>query len=765
MTIRFARRALLPAVFGVLLAPALLRASPPVAASSAEAPPLVGVVTDPSGEPLPNARVAIAAAHRSTTTAADGSFALRSVPAGSYHLDVSLLGYAPVHLEVAVPESGPPMRVTVVLQLSPLALEGLNVTASPGGSDPLGITQSTVQLSGKEMDRNLGASVAQTLGSQPGMSVRYSGPAASTPVIRGLAGERILVLQNGQRTGDLASSSPDHGLTLDPLDAERIEVVRGPASLLYGSSALGGVVNVISRDIPTAVPTHLEGFATGQGESVNPGGAVTGGVTVPFGESVAATIQAGFRNVDDVRVGGSGTLDNSYFRNQHGSAGAGYISERLAGGVALGGYRFDYGLPAAPAAEERGVHLEGHREEVKGRADLTLGGGLLSNVRGEGSAQWYTHDEIEESGEVATTFKLRTQTFGLTGRTGFWNVSGALGISGLLRQYEASGEEALTPPADSRNGGVFLYQEIPLGASSDTAGVPRVQLGARYDLYRVESRDGDPEKFGPGRTRDFNQFSASAGLTYPLAPGVSLGASVARAFRAPTVEELFSNAFHAAVGTFDRGNPDLSAETNLGAEGVFRAQTGRVNTQLAAYLNRIDGYIFPRVTGDTTLADGGETSTVALSEFAQADATLRGLEGSVEFAATPRLVVGAMGDLVRGDFVRGGPLPYMPPARIGGSVRWDNGRISAGTELRHAFEQDRVPRDPLTRDPAETAAQPFTLLGVNLGYTLIRAGQVHTITLRVDNLLDEEYRDATSRIKDFALNPGRNVALVYKLLF
>ena len=184
----------------------------PVAAHADPAGPITGVVRDASGEALPNARVTIAEISRSTTTGGDGSFAFRSVRPGTYHLDVTLLGYAPSHVTVVVPESGAPASVDIRLRATALAIEGINVTASPGSADPLRITQSTAEVSGKELERNLGTSVAQTLASQPGLNVRYAGPAASTPVIRGLSGERVMVLENGQRTGDMTSSSPDHSL-------------------------------------------------------------------------------------------------------------------------------------------------------------------------------------------------------------------------------------------------------------------------------------------------------------------------------------------------------------------------------------------------------------------------------------------------------------------------------------------------------------------------------------------------------------------------
>src|SRR5690606_27363955 len=178
---------------------------------------------------------------------------------GAYHLDVSLIGYAPGHAEIDVPEDGDEIFVRIRLDASPLALEGVLVTGTPGASDPLTVAQSSTQLSGREFDRRVGATVASMLDQEPGISSRYSGPAAATPVIRGLTGERVVMLENGQRTGDLSGSAADHALSVDPLSATRIEVVRGPASLLYGSGAIGGVVNVIGTDIATTVPSRFEG--------------------------------------------------------------------------------------------------------------------------------------------------------------------------------------------------------------------------------------------------------------------------------------------------------------------------------------------------------------------------------------------------------------------------------------------------------------------------------------------------------------------------
>jgi iron complex outermembrane recepter protein len=729
-------------------------------------PPVVGVVRDAAGTPLANVQVIVPQLNRVTTTGADGAFTLRSLPAGTYHLTTLLIGYAPGHADVTVPETGTtPVNVTIEMRPSAIQLSPVQVTATPIATDPRSVVQATTELSGLALSRNLGSTIAQTLAAEPGVAMRYAGPAANTPVIRGLSGERVLVLEDGQRTADLSATSSDHALSVDPLAAQRIEVVRGPASLLYGNNALGGVVNVISNDIPSSIPTHVEGYLGGQAESVTPGGALSASFTVPVSQSLALVARGGGRHVDDLRVGGGDKLPNTFYRNTYGVGGFGYTGGRLNGGLVYRGYKFDYGLPTPAGDPEAGVHIDGHRHELSGRGDLSLGQGPLGSVRVNGTAQWYTHDEIESSGAVGTSFNLKTQTADATGRTQFGAVTGAVGLSGIFKQYQATGEEALTPAANSRSGGVFVYQDIPLRHVADAdVLVPRLQVGARYDLFRITSETGDP-KFGPGRSLDFNNGSGSVGVSLPLGGAATVAVSAARAFRAPTVEELFSNAFHAAVGTFDRGNANLRAETNQGLDGVLRLQSPRVNGQFAGFYNRIDNFITPDIVKDTTITTEDGDITVPLNQFTQANAMLRGVEGRLEAEVVRHLVLGAMGDMVRGDFRDGGPLPFMPAARIGGLARWDNGRISAGGEVRHAFKQDRVPTASTPDDPSATPAPAYTLLNLTAGINLVAGGRTNAITLRVDNVLDENYFDATSRIKNFALNPGRNVALVYKVLF
>lgn len=724
------------------------------------APSLGGVVRDTAGTPLPHAQVVIIGLNRGTSTNMAGEFLFDAVTPGRYEVYATLIGYAPSRVAISVPDaSEAPVRVIITLRATALQLPGIEITATRVATDPLDLTQSTVELSGQALSRRVSASVAQTLASEPGMTQRYSGPAANMPVIRGLTDDRIVVLENGERSGDLASSAPDHGVTIDPLRATQIEVVRGPAALQYGNNAIGGVVNVITQEIPTTVPNHVEGYFASQVESVNPGGALAVSATVPVARLVAVNGHAGFRSSDDTRVGGGGTLLNSDSRSTNGGAALGVITERFTGGLSFAATGFRYGLPGAEGDDELGAFIRGDRQQVTARSDFRLAGRMITALRLDGTVQWYGHEEVEPDGEVGTRFDLKTQTANAIARTRMGSVSGAVGMGGLFKQYAPFGEEALTPAADSRSFGVFLFQDFPLVAG-DTAKVPHLHVGARYDTYSIEPATEGP-KYGALESRRFGNVSGSVGITLPVARDVALNANISRAFRAPTVEELFSNGVHAARGTYEIGNSELDAETNTGGEVLLRVRQPKVSAQLSGFYNRINDYVILDFVRDT-IVDG---SSMPLALYTQGDATLRGFEGEIEAEVFPRIVAGVMGDLVRGRLESGDPLPFMPAARAGGRARYDDGRFSAGASYRHVFDQSDVPVAATADDPSAVATGSYDILDLSAGWTLIRGGLVHNITFRIDNAFDTRYREATSRIKHFAFNPGRNLSLVYRVLF
>jgi iron complex outermembrane recepter protein len=734
-------------------------------------PPVEGVVRGEDGGAVPHAGVTVVASGRSTLTDAAGRFRLTGLAAGRHRLEVSMLGYRPVQVEVEIPAAVEAaaggtaaggtaagetarvevVRVEVVLVRTPLSLPGVQVTATPMGRDALQVAQATAQLSGRALERALGPTLAQTLGGQPGMAVRYNGPAASAPVLRGLTGDRILILQDGQRVGDLSGTADDHSVTVDPLSAQRIEVVRGPASLLYGTNALGGVVNVISGDGTGQVPLRPQWSASLQAESAFPGGSATVRTVLPLADRWALTLRAGGRSTGDVRIAADPELGrwlaNTSHRNASGAVGVAYAGGALTAGATLQAYAMAHGVPLPPEADEE-IELRGRRVGASGHAEWQLGSARFPSLRLQAGAVDYAHDELAD-GAAEMAFGLRTQTADATlrqGRLGPFR-DGAWGVSGLARQYVATGEEQLTAPANARSLGVYTFQEagLPGGAA--------LQAGARLDRYAIASLD-DP-LFGPGVDRSFTTVSGSVGATVPLAAGVSGAVSAARSFRAPTVEEMFSSALHIGTASFEVGDPDLRPESAAGLDALVRVARGRVSAELATYASTIDGFIHMHARGDTVL-DGVRWPVLA---YVQERARFTGVEGHIEWEAARGWVLGAQGDVVRGELRDGTRVPFLPAARAGASVRRDDGVTSLGAGVRYAFAQGGASA------AGETPVHAYTLVDAHAGYRITRGGRMHSFSLRADNVLDVLYRDAASRVRDFAPNPGRNISLLYRVYF
>jgi iron complex outermembrane recepter protein len=747
---RGGRRFVGPTGYGALLLALAATVLAPGAVWSQGAYVVTGLVVSPDGRPLAGAQVVVVATGRGTLADGEGRFQLRDMPAGVHGLEATMIGHAPGRREVVVSPSSSEL-VEIMLRPTPLSLPGLQVTATPAGRDPLAVAQATTELSGRALERNLGASLAQTLESQPGMSVRYNGPGVSMPVLRGLTGDRLLILQDGQRTSDL-SGSDDHALTLDPLAAQRIEVVRGPASLLYGTNALGGVVNVVSGDIPFTTQLQRQWSATAQSESAFPGAAGSVRGLVPLTEQWALSVRGSGRTAGDARIGRDpvlGTrLANTAHRNLGGAIGLSYMGGRISGGATLQGYGLEHGIPMPPGEEEE-LMLRGLKVQGSGRLDVALGSGLFSLLRLQGMATDYRHDELE-SGELEMAFGLRTQTADLLVRQNPQGrlTEGAWGVSGLFRQYAATGEDQLTAPADSRAFGVFTFQEVAL-----LGGGPRLQVGVRADRYRIASKDD--QAFGPAVDRQFTALSGSAGLTVPVADGVAASVSAARSFRAPTVEELFSDAYHMGTASYELGDPSLSPEYANGVDATLRIHNPRLRVELSAFGTRIDDFIGLEERGDTTIG----ASTWPILAYAQERASFVGAEGHADLVVARRWVLGARADVVRASHRDGTAVPFMPPARLGGSVRWDDGRLALGGGIRHALRQDRVG----LADESCTGA--YTLLDMDASMRWVHGGRVHSVVVRGDNLADVLYRDASSRIKDFAPNPGRNISFLYRVSF
>ncbi|QLF92228.1 TonB-dependent receptor [Pseudomonas sp. ABC1] len=648
----------------------------------------------------------------------------------------------------------------------PVRLDSSVISASPLANQRHEMTTPVEVLEGDELIKRRGATIGETLEGLPGVNSSSFGPGVGRPVIRGLDGARVKVLSDGVEVLDASSISADHAVTIEPLLAERIEVLKGPASLLYGGGAIGGVVNVIDKKVPTQVPEKgYEGEAEVRANSVANEGAGLFGITAGSG-NFAVRAEGSKSQANEYDIPSSpGKQEGAYNDTDSFSIGGSFIGERGYIGLAYSEQNKRYGLLAhehadchthGPSDWHCGSHGHGHGhshdDEHEGvpyidmeQKRWDLRGDLYDPLPGFEKARLrvghnqYRHDEIEGS-EVGTRFKndATDARIELTHQPLFgWR--GVLGAQTLRRDFETTGEEAYVPPTITRNHGLFLLEEY-------TAGAWRYELGLRHEWQGIDA-DG---------ARDTSHYgtSVSAGAVWTFAPEYSLGFSLSRSQRLPTAEELYANGPHAASRTVELGDTDLDEETSHNAELTLRKFAGRTTFSVSLFRNQVNDFIYAADTGHDV---GGGYREI---EYRQQDAVLTGVEGEVRFQATDATAFTLFGDHVRGKLRDGGgDLPRIPADRLG--VRLDQ-RFSQAIDGQLEFY--RVQRqDSIAAYESETAG--YNMLGAGLSYSGSLSQTDYTLYLKGNNLLDEKARNHTSLIKDEVLLPGRNLTVGVRLAF
>lgn len=730
------------------LAAAVLAA--PLAGQDPDAPhgsDVHGVVRDDEGRGLAAVAIRLPALGRTELSHQDGTFHLERVPEGDHVMLFERIGYRTRSLTVTV-RSGETTRLEVVLEPSALEVQGFVVTGAPTARSGDRVIRPVEVLSGQELSRRLEGTVAATLASEPGVAAVTMGPATARPVIRGLGGDRVLMLEDGERVGDVSAVSSDHATAVDPASAQRIEVVRGPSALLYGSQALGGVVNVIREEVPRTVHHGFHTNLSLQAQSVNDG--VVGSATVlsGLGPHIALRFEGGLRTSGDLTTP-EGSLANTGGDTRNLAAGASWVGERGHIGAAYRFYGNDYGIPGGfVGAHPTGVNIEMTRHVVKGDAQLR-GFGPFEVVDGSASHTRYNHKEIEPGGFLGTEYGLFTTAGEVKGRHGAMGflTGGTVGVRGQFERFGFGG--GLSTP-DTRRWTVSAYAHEEVDVEDWT-----VEAGARWDRVSADVLDEDPDaSIGNVRDRTFDAFSGSLGVLRRLPGDLTVGASLARAFRAPDVSELYSEGPHLASYSFEVGNPELDTEVGTGIDLFVRLDRGSVRAEIAAFHNDVAGYLYPRETGEIS-----PRTQLPIYQYTGADARLVGLEGGLDLALTNRVALESTVSWVRGTLSDDDePLPFIPPLNGRLGLRYDTPSWFVGTEARMAAEQDRL-------GEFETPTDGYLVLGLSAGIRTTLAGHLHSVTLRLDNLTDEVYRNHLSRTKDIMPEAGRGVSLVYRLVF
>lgn len=676
-----------------------------------------------------------------------------------------------------------PLMLSLALAFAPAAASADDTSLAPVtvsasalalGSDQMSTPASV--LAGDELVRRRAATLGETLSGEPGMAASHFGAGASRPIIRGMDGPRVKLLSDGSEIMDASTISPDHAVAIEPMLSEQIEVLRGPSALAYGGGAIGGVVNVLDKRVPTAVPERgAEGSVELRADSVASG--VAGAFEVTAGSGNLAFHAEGLkRDARDYRVGSGwdhSRVDGSYNQTETGSLGVSLVGARGYLGLAFTRQQNEYGLPGHSheyeACHPHGKHLHcGHHGEedehehehehdehagtpyVKLDSERwDLRGELLEPFAGFTRARLrasytdYGHDEIEQDegiDSVGTRFRSKASDARVElehAPLGGWR--GVLGLQTGRRDFRADGDEAYVPPTVTTRHAAFLIEEYTLADW-------RFEAGLRHEWQDIEVDSTQ-------RDRSHRGNSVSLGAVWSLAPQYSLGMTLSRTQRLPTAEELYARGLHMATSTWERGTPDLKAETANNVDLTLRKLAGPTTFSASVFHNRIDDYIHARTL------DAHED--FQLIEYTQRDATFTGIEGAIRQQLDATFGLTLFGDYVRARLEAGDgdrDLPRIPAHRVGLRLdaKWNAWRAEA--EVYRVGRQDDVAE-------FERETPGYNMVNVGVSYSGRYNGVPWQAYVKGNNLGDQLAYAHTSFIKNAAPLEGRNLSVGVRLSF
>jgi iron complex outermembrane receptor protein len=750
-----------PVVAGLLFAPA------------AHAQTVAGTVRA-GGVLMAGVTVRLLELDRALRTGAGGEFTFANVPRGTYSVFAGLSGYTAAIDTVRL--TGDTAWVSFDLAPTPIPLEGIVVTASPVPRQANDQYESAMSESQVELMNNAGASFAEKLADLPGVSARENGDAPARPILRGLGDNEVLVLENGLRMGDIAIFDPAHATPIEAASITQIDVVRGPAAILYGPNTIGGVVNVLTDIVPAVSDHPISGTATVESNSVSD--EVAAYVDNVFsGSHDAFRVSAGGVTAQDIGIPSGIYTDPAsgmpfaFSRmpqtfEQTGEAGLGYTYQGAAGRIGIGGqyYVMNYGIPGVPpnanwpTVPPTTSRIAQDRSTLELRGLLNGGGSVAKAWKFDASYNDYGHSEFptqEDSSGVSApqANHFHKQEFnGLLEleQVPHGKLDGAIGLWTDVANLTIEGQQPLGPNSVTTGAAVYAYEEYHAGTGT------RLEAGVRADYDNIQTRpypqSTDPVFQTITASRTTNAVTASIGAIRDFTPDLRGSVSLARSFRAPTVQELFANGPDASSGTYTLGSAALGPETGLGVDASLDGESGTIRVQVSPYLNFINHYIYGFLTGDTIQGS-------PVRQFAATRARLAGAEATVTLRPLPRIAFRASGDYVNAeDTEHDVPLPFIPPLR--GLVRgtYEDGRFAAAIEWRMAAPQDRL-------GEGDTPTAGYAVMNIGIGLRLVEHGIVHNIGLHCDNVFNTVYRDNLSVIKDFLPEPSRGIRLEYEMSY
>jgi iron complex outermembrane receptor protein len=704
-------------------------------------------VVDAAGAPVRTARVQLVERGRLVLSDADGRFRFESVGAGRHQLSVTRIGFAPVSRVV---ELAPSEALEVQVELAPAVVElaPLQVTATVLPTSVLDAPQAVATIDSADLRTSRAPSLGETLGQVPGSHNSSTGPGIGRPVVRGLTGNRVLVVADGQRL-EFQQWGEEHAPSLEVQDAAAVEIVRGPASVLYGSDALGGVVNVIARPLPEAPA----------GASVTNGRAWLGYISNNTAPDASVALEGARGNVGwRAFLGGqrgrdlvtpSGALANSGYGSWAGSGIAGLKGDWGRGQLMVSQKDERFEISEDPAVDSlySGYQRVG---TTRARAEATL---PAAGHRVELAAGFERNRrrEYASASNTDVTTGLAADLVTLDARllhAPIGRFEGAAGVSFSRLGFAASGTEPFLPDYGWWNAALYGFEQV-------RAGPALLALGLRVDHRELDVAASDALAV-PAQQLSWTAFSGNIGTSLRLSDGVSLVANLGRGFRAPQAPELFANGVHQGTLAYEIGNPGLGIEQSWNVDAGIRLATSRVSGELNVFRNAVDGFIYYRPTGEREPRTGLE-----IFRFTQGEALLTGFEASLAWLPLPQLLLTVGADVVRGENRSlGVPLPFMPPFRALYSVRYSGIEVPG---LRGVVANAGMRGETMAQqhnpDPQEFAPAGFTRIDLEGGIVVpTRSGDV-SLDLALRNVGNVRYTRPLNRFKTFAAERARHLVV------
>lgn len=703
------------------------------------------VLNAETSEPISNAVIFVPDIEYYVTTKQDGSFSLEINLNKTFRIKITHLAFQERLIDIN-PKSDNIKKLIIYLIPKTINIAPVIVTDKNSITIYDEIKDYSNILKGKELQRNLSQTLATTLKNETGLSVRSMGPAPSRPVFRGLGQDRILLTEDGIKSIDLSATSPDHAVTIEPFNSERIEVLRGPKILTKSSSSIGGIVNIIKDEIPSQIHNTYHLTIGGYAETVNKGYLGSIQSEIPF-KPFALKIELSKRNTSDLKTP-NGLLNNSSSENLNASAGISIIDDFGYLGTSYRTYDLNYGIPGGfIGAHPKGVNINITKKQLRFDSKINLKNESeflqisYKNI-------YYRHKEFEFSGRIGSEFRIVTNlaNIDLNHSELLEFDEGIIGLSLEHRDFEIGGY-VFTPATNSFSLASFIYEEKNIEKFN-----LNFAIRYSYDLIKPKAENLN-SKIGQIRKRNFNNLSVSTSIIYQLSDIVFIGANLSKSSRVPTIEELFSEGPHLAAYSYEVGNPELESESGIGSELFVYHKFEKLNFNLNFFYNNFSSFIIPRNSGEInyqTFLPIYKTDGVA--------AVLYGLDGSINWNFYDRLILTHSTSYTKGIFRENSkPLPQIPPLKGITGIQYRVEEISFGFNCEWALRQNDV-------DLFEQPTSGYLVFNAFAQYLFYIDNSVNSISLGIDNIFNRSYRNHLSRIKSVLPEAGFNIRLIYKLI-